>query len=209
MSYSKIIAICAGCAISAATASAAPDYTGQWSGYNDLLLTPAPHKGNTVDSPRRAENNRLWTGRAIGDHQTIHAPGAASYGAPASEEGALIYVRVNHTAVAISPWEKINNGGLQYLEQARNLWLKENGYVLNVRTFVNPRFLQDDESTASAASNAAPSATIRRHAIPAGPSKMQVMRPVTGQPVALISKPGKATVAPATEIAKADETAGD
>lgn len=205
----KIFAFCAGCAISASVASAAPSYTGQWSAYNDVLLTPAPHAGNTVDSPFRAENGRVWTDRAIGAQQTIHAPGAASYGAPASEEDALIYVRVNNVSVAINPWDRIDTGGLAHLERARNLWLKENGYVLGVRTFINSRFVPEDEAGASAASQRVPRATIRRQSVPVGPSKMQVMRPVSGQPIARVSKPGAVVHAPKTEIARADEPAGE
>jgi hypothetical protein len=209
MSQSKIFAFCAGCAISASVAVAAPSYTGQWSAYNDLLLTPAPHAGNTVDSPSRAENGRVWTGRAIGARQTIHAPGAASYGAPASEEDALIFVRVNNVSVAINPWDRIDTGGLAHLERARNLWLKENGYILGVRTFVNPRFVRADEAGATPASQPAPRATIRRQSVPAGPSKMQVRRPVSGQPIANVSKPGEIIHAPKTEIAGADAPAGE
>jgi hypothetical protein len=172
-------------------------------------VTPAPHKANTVDSPFRLENGRVWTGRAIGAHQTVHSPGAAAYGASPWDEDLLIDVRVNHTTVVISPWNEINNGGLDYLERARNLWLRENGYVLGVRTFVNPLYQQEDEATASAVSNPAPSATIRRNRIPAGPSKMQVHRPISGQPIARISKPGDVTITPGSEIANASETAGD
>ena len=201
MSQSKIFA--------ASVASAAPSYTGQWSAYNDLLLTPAPHAGNTVDSPDRAENGRVWAGRAIGAQQTIHAPGAASYGAPISEEDALIFVRVNNVSVAINPWDRIETHGLAHLELARTVWLRENGYILGVRTFINSRFVRDDEAGATAASQPLPRATIRRQTMPAKPDKMQVVRPVSGQPIARISKPGEVVHAPQTEIAKAGETSGD
>ncbi len=204
MSYSKIFAFCAGCAISASAVSAAPNYTGQWSGYNDLLVTPAPHPGNTVDSPARAENGRVWHSRPIGTHQTVHSPGAAAYGAPASEEDRLIYVRVNHIAVAISPWDSLNENGFEDLEHARNVWLRANGYVQHVRTFVNSRYVQEEEAVATNVStNPKPRATIRRHSVPKGPSKMQVMRPISGQPIALISKPGDVVHTPDSEIADA------
>ena len=209
MSYSKLFALCAGCAIAATSAGAAPDYVGQQSAYNDLLVTPAPYPGNTVDSPARAENGRLWVGREINEYQTVHAPGVAAYGASPREQDKLIYVRVNQTAVAISPWDRISDGGLQDLERARNLWLKENGYVLGVRTFVNPRFAQDDSAHASAASAPIHRATIRRHVTPKNPGKIQVMNPVSSQPIARISKPGEIVHAPATEIARADETTSD
>lgn len=208
MSYSKFFAICAGCAIAASSAVAAPNYVGQQSAYNDLLVTPAPYPGNTVDSPARAENGRLWVGREINEYQTVHAPGVAAYGASPWEQDKLIYVRVNQTAVAISPWDRISEGGLQDLERARNLWLKENGYVLGVRTFVNPRFAQDDSAHASA-STPINRATIRRHVTPKNTGKMQVMRPISSQPIARISKPGEIVHTPATEIAKADEKTGD
>ena len=209
MSNLKIIAFCACSVISASAVSAAPNYIGQWSGYNDLLVTPAPHPGNTVDSPFRAENGRVWVGRAIGEHQTVHAPGAAAYGASVWEEDTIIFVRVNHVPVGISPWNRITASGLQDLERARNLWLKENGYVLGVRTFVNPRYAQSDEARATGASLPLPRATIRRHIIPAGPKKIQVMRPISGRPITRISKPDVVFHTPVTEIARADETTGD
>jgi len=214
MFNSKIIAICAGCAIGASAVSAAPYYTGRHSGYNDLLVTPAPYPGNTVDSPFRAENGRVWQGRPIGARQTVHSPGAAAYGAPVWEEDAIIYVRVNNTSVAISPWDRLDENGFEDLERARNLWLKENGYVLGVRTFVNPRYLTDDADGATAASAPLPRATIRRQSIPAGPSKMQVRRPVSGQPITRISKPGAvfhtpASEAPETEMVRADDAASN
>lgn len=204
MTYLKIFAFCAGCAISVSTAMAAPSYTGEQSGYNDLLLTPQPHAGNTVDSPFRAENGRIWAGRNIGAHQAVHNPGAAAYGADPAEDGRLIYVRVGHTPIAISPWNKLDKNGFEDLERARNLWLRENGYVLGVRTFINPRYALDTDAVVAEASEPKPSATIRRHHVPKGPTKMQVVRPVTGQPIARISKPGDIT-APQTEVAKADE----
>lgn len=205
----KMIAVCAGCAVSASLASAAPSYTGQQSAYNDLLVTPAPHAGNTVDSPDRAENGRVWVGRAVGEHQTVHSPGAAAYGADRAEEGALISVRVNHTPIAISPWNRLDASGLERLELARNEWLRANGYILGVRTFVNPRFAPADEAQAEEASMPVPRATIRRHSVPQGPDKMQVMRPVSGQPIARISKPHETVHAVKTDIVEASATHED
>lgn len=209
MLNSKIIALCAGCAISASSALAAPNYTGHQSGYNDLLVTPAPHLGNTVDRPDRAGNGRVWVGRGIGDRDTVRSPGAAAYGAHPYDEDALITVRVNHVAVAISPWNKLDKSGFEDLEHARNVWLRANGYVMNVRTFVNPRYAGDGEAEATEASLPTPKATIRRHTMPQGPDKMQVHRPVSGQPIARISKPGDVNALPTTEIVEADESSID
>jgi len=206
----KIVAMLVGGAVSASAALATPDYIGLQSPYNDVLVwPPATHPGNTVDSPHRQENGRVWVGRAVGEHQTRHAPGAEAYGAARSESDQLIYVRVKHTTVAISPWNRIDNGGLRHLEHARNVWLKDNGYIQSVRTFVNPLYHRSDEAEVSEASLPAPRATIRRNAIPKGPDKLQVMRPVSGQPITRISTPDPVIHKPRTEIAEAAENAGD
>ena len=137
------------------------------------------------------------------------AAGAPEDPAQRAEEGALISVRVNHTPIAISPWNRLDASGLERLELARNEWLRANGYILGVRTFVNPRFAPADEAQAEEASMPVPRATIRRHSVPQGPDKMQVMRPVSGQPIARISKPHETVHAVKTDIVEASATHED
>ena len=64
--------------------------------------------------------------------------GAAKYGAPEELADELVYVRIDHTVIAISPWEQFTAQGHQKLERARVQWLREKGLVGGVRTHVNP-----------------------------------------------------------------------
>lgn len=64
--------------------------------------------------------------------------GADKYGAAEHLRDELVYVRVDHTVIAISPWEQFTEQGHQTLERARIQWLREQGLVGGVRTHVNP-----------------------------------------------------------------------
>ncbi|MFG0275060.1 MAG: hypothetical protein ACF8QF_08385 [Phycisphaerales bacterium] len=146
----------------------------------DLLATPAPYPAGRTDSPDRLENGRLWVSRyPIGSRSPIPEgvyadPGAASYGAARGENHAVAYARVGHMAVAFDPYATYGARGLEKFRAAKNQWLREQGYVLKVRTHVNPRFHQQraDERQAGAP---APRATIRINREKAEPRNMQAM----------------------------------
>lgn len=108
-----------------------------------LLATPAPYPPNRADDVHRPGfNGREWIGRpVIGGVNTGYPlgwedPGPAAYGA-AEDESPRVWVKVGTEAIAINPWERIEEGGLSRLERARNEWLEQHGYVGGVRTFTN------------------------------------------------------------------------
>jgi len=154
-------------AVAAVVASAAPAFAapccgvyhpGTASARDQLLATPAPYPSNRVDSPDRVQNGRVWvSGERYG--------GAATrYGADRYDHRGVIYARRDHKVVALNPWCDVRGAsriGFDDLEQARNQWLREQGYVLRVRTHVNPaRFVEADEKAAGDLPE--PRATIKR-----------------------------------------------
>ncbi len=152
-------------AIVAALAVAAPSFAAHCCGVyhpgtaserDRLLATPAPYPANRVDSPDRAENGRVWVpGHRYGGQAT-------RYGADAYDHYPVIYVRRDHKVIALDPWCDVRGAsriGFDDLERARNQWLREQGYVLKVRTHVNPaRF----DEHAGEKELPTPRATIRR-----------------------------------------------
>jgi hypothetical protein len=117
-----------------------------------------------LDDPHRADiNGKVWIGRPLiggvdtGDKATSHA---SEYGAYDERTG-RVYISVpglfpfqTSIVTAIDPWQKQNdrstvrndwsnpysnahNKLADRLEEARQAWLKDNGYVGGVRTFVN------------------------------------------------------------------------
>lgn len=121
-------------------------------GRDALLAEAPPYPFGRVDSAARLENGRLWHPRfPVGSRTPLPErvtaePGAASYGAARGEVGRVVYARVLHAAIAIDPWERIEGRGvLAHLEAARQQWLREHGYVLRVRTHVNPAALRAPE----------------------------------------------------------------
>lgn len=108
-----------------------------------LLATRPPYPLNRADDVQRPGfNGREWIGRpAIGGVDTGYPlgwrdPGPAAYGA-AEDACPRVWVKVGTEAISINPWEKISEGGLSRLENARNEWLEQHGYVGGVRTFTN------------------------------------------------------------------------
>lgn len=90
-------------------------------------------------------------------------PGAASYGADEDSLDEVVWVQPDEitTAIAISPWQQIDGFTLRQIQRheknlgktvdspssarllselraAQHQWLEEQGYILNVRTHVNP-----------------------------------------------------------------------
>jgi len=112
------------------------------------IATPAPYPANIVDDTRRPGfNGRLWVDRTIiggaPREWPLHwgAPGPAFYGAPETHR-ADVFVRRGPQVISINAWTAIEPETLYPLENARQFWLKEQGYVGGVRTFVNPRVLR-------------------------------------------------------------------
>jgi hypothetical protein len=110
-----------------------------------------------VDSPDRLENGRLWVSRGrVSSRRPFResvysSPGAASYGASYDENFRSAFMRVGTQVIAIDPYAAYGSDGFQDFRRASNLWLKENGYVLSVRTHVNPMYHYSmDDAYASA-----------------------------------------------------------
>ncbi len=115
-----------------------------------LATRPAYPHGRADDVRRPGFNGKEWRGESIVGGRTEwpaawRDPGPAAYGALGHED-AIVYARVGEVVVAFSPWEHPGNARLEYARQA---WLKENGYVGGVRTFVNDT-LHRPEALASA-----------------------------------------------------------
>lgn len=133
-------------------------HPGTASARDRLLATPAPYPAGRVDSPDRPQLGRVWT------NGSRFSSGASRYGADARDHHRVIYVRRDHQVIAIDPWRPVTGPsriGFDDLERARNLWLREQGYVLHVRTHVNERLSQGPQLVSSDLPH--PRATIRRH----------------------------------------------
>ncbi|XVJ59414.1 MAG: hypothetical protein HEQ23_08420 [Tepidisphaera sp.] len=103
-----------------------------------------------VDSVRRPGfNGMAWRGETFVGGVERYAtdsgsPGAMAYGA-SGDEGVVANLRVGPYVIGINPFEEIRAEGkeiprqiLTKMEDARNQWLKDRGYVGGVRTFRNP-----------------------------------------------------------------------
>jgi len=92
-------------------------------------------------SPSRPITGNLWQGQVIigGMHSAsccgCEEPGPCAYGARGVE--ASVPVQVGQLRVPISPWKRWNDRSYRQFEAARQQWLRENGYVGEVRTFMN------------------------------------------------------------------------
>lgn len=188
-----------------------------------VLAEPKPWPTNRVDSPDRAENGRLWHSRSpIGNRTPLSEQwhnrlGAAAYGAPPEWNDAVIYARVNHAAIAISPWQTFDDIGYDNFRMAQNIWLREQGWVLGVRTHVNAMYASEPTADAGAIT---PRATIEIHrdpSAPSFPSKMRVdatervFKPMSaGAPVAYrVIEPAPIETEEKTEIAQAEKSEAD
>lgn len=172
-------------AVGAATVALEPYTVGVDTGRDALLVDPAPYPYNTVDSPDRLENGRLWIASSPVSSRTpvpetrFGTPSAAWYGAAPNANYEVAYMRVGTQAIAIDPFARIYADGFKDYRQARNLWLREQGYVLSVRTHVNPRYHVMSETRAYQEVNAttndlpAPRATIRLKSDEEQPKKLR------------------------------------
>ncbi|MFN0132224.1 MAG: hypothetical protein ACKVW3_06790 [Phycisphaerales bacterium] len=126
------------------------------------IATRADYPSGMADSVNRPGfNGRLWvTTPIIGGSETYAVesgnPGAEAYGAAGAED-ARVYARVGHQVVSISAWERQEKHGLKRFEEARNFWLKEQGYTGGVRTFVNDAYLPRTVAAAGEAEGGAAS----------------------------------------------------
>jgi hypothetical protein len=108
-----------------------------------------PYPSGRADSVRRPGfNGKAWSGETfIGGVDTwamdTGEPGADAYGAR-GHEGAVANIRVGPYVVGVNPFEEIRAEGkeiprhiLSAMEDARNEWLRDHGYVGGVRSFTN------------------------------------------------------------------------
>jgi len=164
-----------------AVAGADPYEIGRSGARADLLATPAPYPAERVDSPDRLENGRLWVPRSpIGSRtpipeQVYSHPGAAYYGAAPSENHTVAYTRIGHQIIAFDPFATYAENGFEDFRAAKNQWLREQGYVLKVRTHVNPRYLRQADDADDGAPQ--PRATIRINREKEEPRNMQALAP--------------------------------
>jgi len=101
-------------------------------------------------------NGRVWQGTVrIGPRDGAYAQDgcAAQYGAV--DSGEWVMARVNTEVVGFSPWCAMRENGLKRLEASRQEWLKEQGYVGGVRTFVNDAYAPRPEVVAVAGERSA------------------------------------------------------
>ncbi len=132
-----LIAAAASAHVAAATAGPAIDpqrtgFTRPNSGVRQLA-TPRAFPTNVTDSVRRPGfGGRVWVSPAVGSFDN-QEPGASAYGAHVGDD-TIIYGRIGHLAISISPWQAQPE---PRLEAARQEWLKENNFTGGVRTFMN------------------------------------------------------------------------
>lgn len=102
-----------------------------------------------ADSVRRPGfNGAAWSGETViggVDSWAVDSgsPGAAAYGA-VGQEDMIAHLRVGPYVIGVNPFEEIRAEGkeiprqiLAKMEEARNQWLRDHGYVGGVRTFMN------------------------------------------------------------------------
>lgn len=132
------------CASLATHAPSTPHAIGAIGARDALLAEPAPkppHRTST-HSDRWHRNTFVSVTHAstvqYGGAQRLHSP-TARYGADPARAGARPLARINHQSLAIDPWTPVEGrGALARLEDSRNQWLREQGYVEKVRTHTNP-----------------------------------------------------------------------
>lgn len=170
-------------------------------GVSRLATMPSYPAGRVDDVRRPGFNGRLWLGETfIGGVQGAYplgwgSPGPTAYGA-SDRDFSQVHARVGHQVVTISPWISIPSEGLQHLEAARVEWLKREGYVGGVRTFVNDLYLMAEPRLAQRE----PRATIELPIdMPSFRSRQQVMK---FQPGDRVSLPPVASVAMAARVAR-------
>ncbi len=169
-------------ALAAVLLSGATAQYQQYSTRDSYIDEPKPWPANRVDDPDRIQLGRLWHSEfPIGNRTPLNQQwngriGAADYGAPGYMNDQIIYARVNHAAIAINPWVPFNQNGFDDFRTAQNIWLREQGWVLGVRTHVNAMY-QNQANMYADAGEITPRATIeilRDPSAPSFPSRMRV-----------------------------------
>lgn len=153
------------------------------------IATRAPYPASMVDDVNRPGfNGRMFVTRPVmGGMQGPWAvaegePGASYYGA-FDQQDAMLFARVGHTTIGISPWERLDKDGLRHIERARTFWLRERGYTGGVRTFVNDAVIwRKPEPPAATPAGGAPHAD-------AGETPKKPLDPSKIQPRATIQVP--------------------
>lgn len=175
-------------------------------GVSRLATMPDYPVGRVDDVRRPGFNGRLWLGETfIGGVQGPYplawgSPGPTAYGA-SDRDFSEVHARVGHQVVTISPWISISTEGLKNLEAARNEWLKREGYVGGVRTFVNDLYVFAEPTLAQRE----PRATIQLPIdMPSFRSRQQVMKFQPGDRVSLPPTASGAMVARVAKLVDAD-----
>lgn len=152
----------------AMAAAAGPIYTPEVSHRSHRsLATPLEYPHGRADSVHRPGfNGRIWIGSiTVGPQDGHYASGASNPGAVAYggiDVDQRVLARIGTEVVGFSPWTSFSGNGLLRFETARQEWLKEQGYVGGVRTFVNDLYLEKVERLAQADE---PASSAGRHKI--------------------------------------------
>ncbi len=142
-----------------------------------LLAEPAPVPPHRTATHRAYLNRNSFisvthTGMVLPQGNDVHPP-TAPYGAHPADANLRVLARVNHQSLALDPWTPIEGrGALAQLENTRNQWLREQGYVERVRTHVNA--LPYDDRAEHEASNALPTPRGIIEITPAKPDRLRV-----------------------------------
>lgn len=154
---------CAAIAVIASLALGQVPPDGWRVGDDVYLSTPRPYPANMTDSVRRPGfNGRLYLRRPIiggtaGPYATPQpCPGAEAFGGYGSEND-IAWARVNHQPIALDPFRRLPDQ-MQHQNMARQVWLRQYGFVGGVRTHVNDAYLLEAETVAEAPK---PRATIK------------------------------------------------
>lgn len=139
-----LIGSCAAIAIIALAthAPSTPHAIGAHEARDALLAEPAPFPGQHTVTHRAYPPRRSFTSVT---HANVFNPASAQlysptapYGAHPAHANEVALARINHQSLAIDPWTPIQGrGSLARLENARNQWLREQGFVEHVRTHTN------------------------------------------------------------------------
>jgi hypothetical protein len=180
-------------AVAAAMSLGQFDRFGSTSESGRLLATRRPYALNVVDDVRRPGfNGRLWIGHPIiggtaGPYlQDLGEPGPLSYGAD-QDRSSYLYAHIGQLALSLDPWTAIPEEGMYPFEDARNQWLKENGYTGGVRTFVNDLYLFRRDAQPTSLTSITPHASFQLAPdMPRHQGRMRVLAPTSSHaPAAL------------------------
>ncbi len=168
LTTSLLIAAAVSSQLAAANAGPGIDYqsrgfTSPNSGVRQIA-TPRAFPTNVRDSLRRSGfGGRMWISASVGSFDS-QEPGASAYGAHVGDD-TIIYGRIAHLAISMSPWQVQSE---RRLEAARQEWLKENNFTGGVRSFVNDASLAVLLMDSSGAADAPAAVRVRTPIAPRG-----------------------------------------